>query len=314
MTGDGYTPAQLRRLAVNGFEVLHKSALTRAELLAVLPTVHAYILGGDERLDSDLIAAATSLRVVSFVGTGYGAFIDETAARAQGIAIRNTPNIMAGAVAEHTLGLLLGLARGLFSQNESVKRSGRPITGTSELADMLVGLVGLGAIGSRVARILVSAFGCTVIYNSRHRKPTLEEELGLTFYELDPLMQEVDALLLLLPTTPHTVNLLDEARIGQARPGLLLVNTASARLVNPVALKDALETRRIRAAAFDGYWTEPLPSASEDTLGLLALPDDMFVVTPHTAAKTHTAWGRMVELAVDNVMHESDEEPCDADR
>lgn len=149
ITGEGYTSWQFEQLANAGFEITHLPEVGPIELFAQLPDIDAYLLGGNENLDKELLGIATKLRIISFVGTGYGVFIDEQAAAASGIVIRNTPGVMASAVVEHTIGLLLGLVRGLFSQNESAKRSRRVLEPTPELNGMTVGVVGMGAIGSR---------------------------------------------------------------------------------------------------------------------------------------------------------------------
>jgi phosphoglycerate dehydrogenase-like enzyme len=301
LTGSGYTQEHFARLESLAFEVIHEVEIAPARFRSLLPTVDAHILGGSERLDSAAIASATRLRVISFVGTGYGAFVNEAAARARGIEILNTPSVMAQDVAEHTVGLLLGLARGLFAQNESVKRLGSCPQSTLGLANTVVGIVGMGAIGARVARILTKGFGCKTLYTSRSRKAALENELGLEFFNLDELFAAADAVLLLLPTTPETTNLVNEYRLSIARPGFIIINTASAQLVEPNALRRALDCGQVAAAAFDGYWAEPLPEPASDPYGLLALPDSRFVVTPHTAAKSSGTWSHMVDMAVDNV-------------
>jgi glyoxylate reductase len=301
-TGEGYTKEQFGRLSALGFDIVHEVEINRESLMDILPTIYAHILGGSERLDAAAIARAVRLRVVSFVGTGYGAFIDEEAARAQGISITSTPGLMVPAVAEHAIGLLLGLARDLFAQNECVKRQGFRRQLTSELSSMAVGIVGMGAIGTHVARVLTSAFGVHVSYTSRTRKPALEGELGLRFFDMDTLLATSDAVLLFVPTSPETENLIDAENLARSRKGLLLVNTAGPRLVNPTALREALESCQVRAAAFDGYWIEPVPEPGSDPFGLLQLPDSRFVVTPHTAAKTFGTWSRMVTQAVENVI------------
>lgn len=300
LTGDGYTANQWIVLEGLGYTVVHHSKIERDELMHLLPTIDVYVLGGDERLDRAALMHAQRLRLISFVGTGSGTFIDEVAASERGISITNTPEIMASAVAEHTVGLLLGTFRGLFAQNEATKRRGtwHP---TKELSGAAIGIIGMGAIGSRVAFILTRAFLCQVRYASRTRKPDLESNLGITMADIDVLFEESDAVLLLVPLSADTENLVDSSRLARAKPGLILINTASARLVEPYALKDALESERVAAAAFDGYWIEPPPPSAEDPYGLLLLPDRSFVVTPHTAAKTGT-WARMVDWAIKNVI------------
>lgn len=302
LTGEGYTEEHFERLEAIGFEVIHEVEIDPQHLWELLPILDAHVLGGSERVDAEALARASNLRVVSFVGTGYGAFVDEAAARRRGIKVLNTPGVMAQAVAEHTIGLFIGLARGLFAQNDAVKRSGRSQPSTSEMYGMAVGIIGMGAIGTRVAKILTTAFGCKVSYTSRSRKPALESELRMNFVDSYTLFASSEAVLLLVPTTPETTNLVDESRLSIARPGLLLINTAGAKLVEPGALKSALECGQVAAAAFDGYWVEPLPNSASDPYGLLTLPDSRFVVTPHTAAKTAGTWSRMITMAVDNVI------------
>lgn len=302
VTGEGYSASHFERLSVLGFEVIHKVEIAPDALISLLPTIDAHILGGSERLDADALTKALRLRVVSFVGTGYGSFVDEAAAKGRGIAILNTPYVMVPAVAEHTIGLLLGLARGLFAQNEAIKHGNSWQKTTSELASMTIGIVGMGAVATRVARILVNAFGCTVAYANRTRKPGIESELGLRFADMSTLIGISDAIILLISTTPETTGLLDAGMLSKARPGLLLVNTASPRLVDPIALREALDTGQVAAAAFDGYWIEPLPTPAGDPFNLLTFPDCRFVITPHTAAKTPSAWGRMIAQAVENVI------------
>ena len=301
LTGGGYDPADVARLSGLGFEVVHREVISLDELEALIPSVDAYVLGGDERLDAGLLDRAARLRVISFVGTGFGDFIDTEAAARRSIAIRNTPGVASPAVVEHTIGLLLGLARGLFAHNDAVKRGGTPPGSTPELSSLSVGIVGLGDIGGRVARALRGGFGVDVTYASRTRKPALEAELGLRHRELRELFAEVDAVLLLTSVTPETAGFVGEELLGASDRPILLVDTAAARLVDPAALRAALDRGRVRAAAFDGYWIEPLPAVADDPFGLLGYPDGRFVVTPHVAAKTPQTWNRMVAMAVDNL-------------
>lgn len=302
LTGSGYTPEHLSQLTDCGLEVIHRLEIEPGEFDDLLPTLDAHVLGGSERLDADRLGRASRLRVVSFVGKGVGAFVDEAAAAACGIAVLNTPGVMTRAVAEHTVGMLLSMYRGLFAQNEAVKR-GLPLTATStELGSASVGIVGMGEIGSEVARTLFLAFGCSMSYHSRSRKPELEHDLGLRYVDMATLFETSDAIVLLLPTSADTRGIVGSALLERAKPGLVLINTAGADLVDPDALRCALQDGRVGAAGFDGYWTEPPPPAAADTFGLLGLADHQFVITPHSAASTPETWNRMVSLAVDNAV------------
>ncbi|MER8513716.1 D-isomer specific 2-hydroxyacid dehydrogenase family protein [Mesorhizobium sp. M1060] len=301
LTGPGFEQRHYEALAASGFETLHERQPSRERLIEVLPTISHYLLGGDEQVDAALLAHASSLRHIAFIGGDAGAFIDLEAATKLHIVVSTTPGATAGAVAEHTIGLLLGLARGLFAQNEAVKRNAPLVPTTRELSDMRVGIVGLGRIGLKVAALLRQGFGATVIYTSANRKSGVEAELGLNWTSLPELFSVCDAVSLHAPATQQTRGMIGAAILANARPGLLLVNTAPAALVDPAALKQALATGQVGAAAFDGYWQEPPPTSADDAYGFLRLPDARFVVTPHTAAKTTRAWPSMVDAALSNM-------------
>lgn len=302
VTGTGYTEAHFRQLKDKQFEVLYfKDPLSAEALKKILPEVDAYILGGDERLDEQALQLASRLRVISFVGTGFTSFINANAAKKYEIAIKNTPAVMAPAVAEHTLGLLIGLKRQLFKQNREVKQSGITPCQTEELGSLCIGIVGLGAIGSLLARILRQSFGSEVIYTARTRKETTEKLLDIQFSSMQQLFEKSDVIVLALPTTEETTGFVNEALLTKSKKGVVIINTAGAQLIDPRALKKFLENGQIAAAAFDGYYIEPLPAVAEDPWQLLSLSDDRFIITPHTAAKTKDTWIRMVDMAVDNI-------------
>jgi glyoxylate reductase len=301
LTGNGYSNNQLLQIKSLNFNILHIPEVDSDTLTQVIPDLDAYILGGSERLDANFIAKADKLEFISFVGTGYGTFIDAEAAKQKGITIANTPEIMTNAVTEHTLGLLIGLARGLFAQNEASKRL-NSWNRTKELSHLKIGIVGMGRIGTKVAKILTQGFNCTVYYTALSKKENLESEIGIQFADIDRLFAESDVIILLVPSTPQTYNIVNWERLSLARPGLMLINTASANLVDPSALLRALENGLVDSAAFDGYWKEPLPDPQDDSYGFLKLPDSQFVITPHSAAKTKGTWERMISMAVDNLL------------
>jgi glyoxylate reductase len=302
ITGPGFTQTHIARLEAVGYELLHRPVIESDELRELLPTITAYILGGDERLEADDLRRAERLELISFVGTGFEAFVDQHEAVACGITIRNTPDTATAAVVEHTMGMILGVVRQLFDQNERAKRGGAMLNETIELSRVPVGIVGMGRIGERVARVLRQGFGCPVVYANRTRKRAVENELGLTYVPLNELVRRSQLLVLLVAYSSEMAHLVNSDMLTAARDGLMLVNTASAHLVDPVALRTALASGKVKSAAFDGYWIEPLPTPADDPFGLLNLPDAKFVVTPHTAAKTAGTWSRMTDAAVENVL------------
>lgn len=302
ITGTGFTRSHIARIEAVGYSVSHRTVIEPGELRELLPTVSAYVLGGDERLGADELRRAKQLKLISFVGSGFEAFVDQREAAVRGIAITNTPETATAAVVEHTVGMILGVVRQLFDQNERAKRGGTPLLETSGLSQMPVGIVGMGRIGMPVARILRQGFGCPVVYTNRTRKPAVEAELGLMYASLDDLFRHVQLVVLLVAYSPETNHIVNDGALAAARDGLMLVNTASAHLVDPVALRARLESGKVKAAAFDGYWIEPLPAPADDPFGLLTMSDARFVVTPHTAAKTVGTWSRMIDAAVDNIV------------
>ena len=287
-----------------GFEITHQSDHLSPEILQEeLPKYDAYVLGGDEKLTENELKTAKKLRVISFVGTGYTSFIDESAAKKYNITVRNTPAVMAPAVAEQIIGLIIGMQRKLFQQNWEVKNSCISPCKTEELSSLCVGIMGLGEIGSRVARILRQSFNSKVIYSSRSPKKHLEDELQITKVSMDVLFSTADIIILALPTNAETEYFINESVIAKIKDGVIIINTAGARLIEPTALKKYIENNRIGSVAFDGYYLEPLPKVLDDPYGLLSLPDTKFVVTPHSAAKTSQSWSRMVDMAISNVLH-----------
>jgi glyoxylate reductase len=299
LTGEGYTDLHFAALRAAGHETVHVPDLAPECVAEALQGIDIHVLGGSERLDATVLAKARALRLISFAGTGIGAFVDVAAAAAQGIALKTTPNTNTDAVAEHTLGLLLGLCRGLFAYNESAKRGAAEIVMIPQLADLTIGILGLGHIGARVAQLL-APFGPRLLYANRTSRPELEATTGLRQVEISSLFAAVDAVILLLASTDQTRGIVGKAQLSNDKPGTLLINTASADLVDPWALRHAIDAGGVAAAAFDGYWIEPLPAPADDPYGLLALSDARFVVTPHCAAKTPQSWGRMLDGAVAN--------------
>ena len=303
ITGNGYSDDHFSKLSAHNFEITHKpDYLSQEELQEILPQFDAYVLGGDERLTEQELKVAEKLRVISFVGTGFTSFIDDISANKYKIAIKNTPAVMAPAVAEHTIGLLIGLQRKLFQQNWEVKNGCVLPCRTEELSSLCVGIVGLGEIGTRIARILRQSFGSDVIYSSRTTKKNVEDELNITSVSMDTLFSTADVIILSLPTNAETEYFINESILEKTKKGVMIINTAGARLIEPTALKKYLDNNHISSAAFDGYYIEPLPNVKDDPFHLLSLPDNKFVVTPHTAAKTTQSWCRMVDMAIDNVI------------
>ena len=261
--------------------------LASAQLAALLPGVDGYIAGLDA-IDAGALAAADALQIIARYGVGTDN-VDLAAARARGIVVTNTPGANAGAVAELTVALLLLLARPILSAAAATKTGGWPRTAGLSLGGKTVGLVGFGAIGRAVARLL-AGFDCRLLAYDPLADHRTAEKLGVAFVDLDALVSVSDFVSLHAPVTPETRGMVDATFLRRMKPGACLVNTARGELVDETALYQALSSGRLRGAALDAFVAEP-PGA--DNL-LLSLPN--VIATPHMGAHTDgatTAMGRM---------------------
>ena len=233
------------------------------------------------------------LRVVANFGVGYDR-IDVAACAARGVAVTNTPGVLDAATADLAFALLLAVRRHVVAGDRFV-RSGRWGGSWSEgglaeeMSGSTLGIVGLGRIGSAVARRALG-FDLRVLYTRRKRA---DSELG-EFRELDALLAESDLVSIHAPLTPETEGLLDARRLGLLRDGAVLVNTARGELVDEAALVAELVSGRI-AAGLDVFAREP-----EVPPELQGLPN--VVLTPHIGSATRQTREAMTRLVVDNLL------------
>lgn len=240
-----------------------------------------FAIAGQVGVSGDVLRAAKKLRLLHKWGVGVDN-IDLETARALGIRVARTTGSNAVPVAEFTLGLMICAMRGLASGHAQLQKGqwrGFPVSREPFLiSGKTVGIVGFGAIGQQLARLL-SAFGCRILYNKRDPLPPAEERaLGAHFAEIGQLLRESDVVSLHCPLTPQTAGMIDRAALQSMKRTAVLVNTARGGIVVEQDLHWALANGVIHAAATDVFDTEPLPAGSP-LLGL-----DNLVTTPHLAA------------------------------
>ena len=307
VSGEAFSAEVAEELRAEGFEVRqHTDFAPEAELIELLRGKDAYVMAGDESITPKVAASLSGLKVIAFFGVGPETFfLGDALAQVteKGIPVTITPGANNQAVAEMTLALIFDLLRKTTHLNNSVKRGEWHQFTAGELKDKTLGIVGLGRIGSTVAEALVKGFGARCVYFGRERKEELERELGLRFLSLEELLETSDIVTLHAILSDETRHMLSEQELGRLRPGSLLVNTARAELVEPTALRGALGSGRLGAAAFDGYYVEPADPVT-DPHGLLALPDDVFLVTPHQAFNTQEANVKASRMVADAVRSE----------
>ncbi len=274
------------------------SPIPRGDVLRLLADADGVLVWPPDRVDTEFLAAATRLRVVSSVGTGVD-HIDLAAATARGIPVCHTPGLNVDAVADHTFALMLAVARRLAEQGR-LQRDGRSLEVHRRavfgraLAGSTLGLVGLGAIGAAVAR-RARGFGMRVLYASRSRKPDLEAELRLEWMALDDLLRQADVVSLHAALTPETRGLIGERELALMRPRAVLVNTARGPLVDTAALVAALGGGHLLGAGLDVTDPEPLPVGHP----LFDVPNA--VLTPHTGYASDRTLAAMTGTAVANL-------------
>jgi D-3-phosphoglycerate dehydrogenase len=241
-----------------------------------------------------VIAAADALRLIVCT-RGGPVNVNLAAAAERGVEVRSTPGRNAPAAAEHTLALMLAALRRLPDVHATVRagewRSDRYALSAAgrELSGATVGLIGYGAIGARVARIL-AAFDASVLVYDPYADTSFEQASTP-----DELLERSAVVSLHARLTAETHHLIDAAALARMPHGAVLVNTARGGLVDYDAVADALESGRLGAAAFDVYDPEPIPAGSR----LLAAPN--VVLTPHLAGATVQTAERAATLAADAV-------------
>jgi phosphoglycerate dehydrogenase-like enzyme len=248
-------------------------------------------------LDSEALAVARPARVV--IAGPLGASLNAPVAAEAGIAVYDTPGLAAPAVAEFTIALILTLVRGVATGAASLRAGGwRPAFGR-ELAGLRLGVIGLGRIGSRVAR-MASHLGCAAVAWSPSMTPEHAADSGAVALELDELLRTSDVISLHLRLSRSTEGLLDADRLNLLKPDALLVNTARAGLVDTKALRNAVAARSIGGAALDVFEIEPL--SPDDPLR----SDPSVLLTPHMAWMTAEAVDRFVGAAAAFVLRGDD--------
>ena len=263
------------------------------EFLGRVADAHAIILGWG--LPVDVIERASHLELISFTGIGVGNFVDLDLARARNITVTNTPGYADVTVAEHTLGLMLDLARNVSRLDRDTRAGGwsKALPGVT-LRGLTLGLVGFGGIAQQVARF-GRALGMNVLVWTRRPELYRADTGDVEFVALEALLEDSDVVSVHVAHTPDTEQLLDADRLARLKPEAMLVNTARGEIIDETALVNLLRARRIRGAALDVFTQEPL-AADHPFLGL-----DNVVLTPHTAYNTPEASANILDIAIDNV-------------
>lgn len=267
---------------------------------ADLPMAQAIIAGGSTQFTSDVMATAPNLRAICRTGIGTDN-VDIAAATSRGIAVCNTPDGPTISTAEHAIALMLAVAKGL-QPSGLLLREGARIDFFNrhpgmELMGRQLGLVGLGRIGRRVARIAAQGFEMRVSALDPSLSDGDFDALGVRrAADLDVLLEESDVISLHIPLTPQTHNLINRDRLNRMKRGAILVNAGRGGLVDEAALVEVLKSGHLLGAGLDVFEHEP-PPADHPLLQLRNV-----VATPHVAAATGAGKARLWEGAIEQAV------------
>lgn len=270
------------------------------EILQRLDGADGYIAGLDYITADVVNRMPDSVKVISRYGAGVDR-VDIAACTARGIAVTNTPGANATAVCELALGLMLALARNIPALHSAVMGGGWPRGSGTELSGRTLGVVGMGAIGKKLA-VRAKAMEMDVVAYDPNFDEVFAAAYDVKRVTLDELIQEANVISLHLPLTKATKNIIGAERIGAMRHGTILINTARGGLIDEAAAARAVLQGRLRVG-MDAFLEEP-PSSSP----LKGLEHVIF--TPHTGAHTAEAVARMGMMSVENIIAVLTGKPC----
>ncbi len=252
-----------------------------------------------DTLDKEVFDACPTAKIFANFSVGFDN-IDIVEAKKRGIQATNTPGTSSLAVAEHTVSLMLALTTRIV-EGDLYMRAGKYkgwdpelLVGT-DMKGKIIGLVGGGAIGMEVARILKNGFGSNIIYSDVVENKALEQETGAIKKEFNELLKTADIISLHCPLMASTTHLINKDAFAMMKSSAFLVNTARGPVIDEKVLVEVLRNKQIKGAALDVYEYEP-----KLTKGLSKLNN--VILTPHIASARESARNMMAEIAAKNVI------------
>lgn len=263
-----------------------------AAFAKIAPTIRAISGAGESKVPASLIAQLPALEMISVFGVGYDGY-DVAAARARGVAVTNTPDVLTDEVADMGIGLMLSIARRI-PQADKYVRAGQWPSGPMPLARKVtgarLGIVGLGRIGQAIAK-RAESFGMHISYTTR----TARSDVPYRYFpSVELLAAEVDFLMVITPGGAATKGLINSEVLKALGPQGYLINVARGSVVNQAALISALKEGVIAGAALDVFEDEPNVPEALRTM-------DNVVMTPHIASATWQTRHAMADLAFGNL-------------
>lgn len=280
---DKVDPTLNKILADHDFDITYEPEITPDELSEKVANYEVIIVRSRTKLTGDIISKATSCKIVARVGVGLDN-IDTKECEARNIRVLNAVEGAMNAVAELVLGLMLSMARQIPRADSAIRNGQwlkKELLG-GELRGKYLGIVGLGNIGKRLAR-LARALNMNIIgFDVLPIDSEFIREVGMMKTDLDTLFQSADYVSLHVPLLDSTRHLVDSRRLALMKPSARIINTSRGGIIDEDALYDAIESKKLAGAALDVFETEP---ATQNKLASL----DRVVLTPHIGAQTSEA-------------------------
>jgi D-3-phosphoglycerate dehydrogenase len=273
----------IEKLEHAGIKVDVDTTITPSRLIHVVPNYDALVVRSQTKVTREVLEAGIKLKAIGRAGVGLDN-IDVNTAQQRAIHVLNTPEAPAYAVAELTIGLILSLARNIPLADKTMKEGRwvkKELIGW-QLRGKTLGLLGLGNIGEKVARI-AKGFGMNILIMKRTPPPTpLQQELKAEYIpptKQATFLQKSDIITIHVPLTPQTHKMIGKKEIDLMKDGAILINTSRGGIVDEQALLEALQSGKLQGAALDVYEIEP-----PTDFNLIRLPNA--VCTPHIGGQT----------------------------
>jgi D-3-phosphoglycerate dehydrogenase len=267
-----------------------KTGLSPSELAGIIGEYDALMIRSGTQVTQEVIEAANQLKIIGRAGVGVDN-VDVLSATRKGIVVVNSPEGNTIAAAEHALAMMLSLSRHIPDANESVKAKKwdrKNFMGT-EVYKKTLGVVGLGKIGSHVAKA-AKAMGMKILAYDPFISQERANQLGCTLADLDTIFSESDYITLHVPKTKETTNLINATALAKMKPSTRIINCSRGGIIDEDALYEALVSGQIAGAALDVFSSEPLGESRLRELG------SNVILTPHLGASTAEA---QVNVAID---------------
>ncbi len=296
MVCDPVDEAALTLLRDAGIEVVYRPGISSEELIGEIGGFDVVVVRGRTKITSSVIDAGRALKIIGRAGTGLDN-IDLAAAERRGIVVLNTPEAPVNAVAELVVGLMIAVARKIALADRLMKEGKWPkheLLGT-ELSGKVLGVIGFGRIGRRVAEI-ARAIGMRILaYDIIDIPREVLQQTDATLVDLDRLLSESDFITLHVPLTDDTRHMINEERLRRMKRGAVIVNASRGAVIDEEALYRALREGWIAGAALDVFEREP-------PVGSKLLELDNVVLTPHIGAETREAQRLAATLLAERIV------------